>query len=453
MKKLITIFTLILSLFIMNMALSYASETPVYDESYNNNQGAIYANGTAVVVSESDGKTLVSWDGGSQIVSNNVTIFGGGNGGTFESSQIIMNGGTVQNLVGGGIGYSQDTASKVGNSHIIINNGTVTNAVVGGGYFYSETDTSNIELNGGTVFSMQGGSIATGKISGINYSVGTKDDPIHSQSRVNTTNVTINDGTIQSLLFGGGQGYSYTGTANLAINGGNLSTAYVTSGGSNGYTGTADTKICGGNIYIFQSVNRGTVEKAKITVDGGTINKFYVGGETEDSTVTGEINAIETNIISGNIDTLNTGTSNGFELKIDNENYNVVTSEDAKIQNDNIGEAKIEITYDFDVDTNDLKLTKNNTHQLKITVKTSPTGYEKIFNNEISYSSQNPEIASVDNTGTITGISKGSTIVEAHVGNKTQTISVEVVENSSLLILILILLVIIFAIFIIFLFV
>lgn len=89
MKKLITIFTLIISLFIMNMALSYASETPVYDESYNNNQGAIYANGTAVVVSESDGKTLVSWDGGSQIVSNNVTIFGGGNGGTYESSQII----------------------------------------------------------------------------------------------------------------------------------------------------------------------------------------------------------------------------------------------------------------------------------------------------------------------------------------------------------------------------
>lgn len=74
-----------------------------------------------------------------------------------------MNGGTVQNLVGGGIGYTKDTASKVGTSHIVINNGTVTNAVVGGGYFYAETDCSNIELNGGKVFSMRGGSIATGK--------------------------------------------------------------------------------------------------------------------------------------------------------------------------------------------------------------------------------------------------------------------------------------------------
>ena len=69
-------------------------------------------------------------------------------------------------------------------------------------------------------------------------------------------------------------------------------------------------KISGGNIYAFQSVNRGTVEKANVKVDGGNIDKFYVGGETEDSTVTGTINAVETNLIGGNINTLNVGTSN-----------------------------------------------------------------------------------------------------------------------------------------------
>ena len=431
MKKLIIIFTLAISLFLSNYVLSYASEMPVYDETYNNNQGAIYANGTAIVVSESDGQTLVSWDGGSQIVPSSVTIFGGGNGGTFESSKIIMNGGTVQNLVGGGIGYTQETASKVGTSHIIINNGTVTNAVVGGGYFYAETDCSNIELNGGTVFSMQGGSIATGKISGINYSVGTKDDPKSSQNLVNTANVTINDGTITSLLFGGGQGYSYTGVANLSIKGGNLSTAYVTSGGSNGYTGTANTKISGGNISVFQSVNRGTVEKAYVKVDGGTIDRFYVGGETEDSTVTGIINNVETNIISGNINTLNTGTSNGLELKIDHKNYNVVTSEDAKIENDNIGESKVEISYDFDIDVENVKLYESETHQLTLNIKTSPESYERIFDGEISYNSQNYEIATVDSNGVITGISKGSTTVEVTVGNKTKNVNVEVIKNSN----------------------
>lgn len=143
---------------------------------------------------------------------------------------------------------------------------------------------------------MQGGSIATDKISGINYSVGTKDDTKSLQNRVNTANITINDGTITSLLFGGGQGYSYTGIANA--------------------------KISGGNIAVFQSLNRGTVEKAYVKVDGGNIDKFYVGGETEDSTVTGTINNVETNLTGGNINTLNVGTSKNIICPF-SENYTV----------------------------------------------------------------------------------------------------------------------------------
>ena len=68
MKKLFIIFILVLSLLLLGFASSYASEMPVYDETYNNNQGAIYANGTSIVVSESEGQTLISWNGGSQIV-------------------------------------------------------------------------------------------------------------------------------------------------------------------------------------------------------------------------------------------------------------------------------------------------------------------------------------------------------------------------------------------------
>lgn len=60
-------------------------------------------------------------------------------------------------------------------------------------------------------------------------------------------------------------------------------------------------KISGGNIAVFQSVNRGTVEKANVKVDGGNIDKFYVGGETEDSTVTGTKNNVETNLTGGNL--------------------------------------------------------------------------------------------------------------------------------------------------------
>lgn len=52
MKKILFLFTLIFSLGILNFTASYASSLPVYDETYNNNQGAIYANGTPIIVSE-----------------------------------------------------------------------------------------------------------------------------------------------------------------------------------------------------------------------------------------------------------------------------------------------------------------------------------------------------------------------------------------------------------------
>ncbi len=67
MKKSFIIFILAISLLLLGFVSSYASEMPVYDETYNN-QGAIYANGTSIVVSESEGQTFVSWNGGSQIV-------------------------------------------------------------------------------------------------------------------------------------------------------------------------------------------------------------------------------------------------------------------------------------------------------------------------------------------------------------------------------------------------
>lgn len=59
-----------------------------------------------------------------------------------------------------------------------------------------------------------------------------------------------------------------------------------------------------------------------------------------------------------------------------------------------------------------------------------------MLEDEISFNSQNPEIATVDNNGVITGISKGSTTVEVTVGNKTKIVNVEVRKSSFLFILI-----------------
>lgn len=434
MKKILFLFTLIFSLGLLNITTSYAYSLPIYDETYNNNQGAIYANGTPIIVSEENDKTVVSWENGSQIVPNSVTIFGGGNGGNFASSSITMNGGTVQNLVGGGIGFTEENSSVVSNTQIIINGGNVTNAIVGGGYFYATVDTSNIELNGGNIFSMQGGAIATGKISGKNYSVGTKDDAINSKCRVNTANTIVNGGTIKSLLFGGGQGYSYTGTANLTITGGDMSKAYVTAGGSNGYTGNCTVKINGGSIYLYQSVNRGTIESAHVELSSGSIDKFYVGGETEDSTVSGVIDTVNTNLIGGNIGSLNAGTSNSSVISIDNDNFKVVSTDEVKITNDTIEDSKIKIDYDFDISDDNLVLSINKSKKLDLNIKTIPENYEGIFDDVISYNCQNSDIARVNDDGVVTGISKGNTIIEVKVGNKMKTVNVEVKDFGLLII-------------------
>ena len=51
-------------------------------------------------------------------------------------------------------------------------------------------------MNGGTVLSVQGGGMASGKIDGINYSVGNKDDAINSSNRTDIANIVISGGKI-----------------------------------------------------------------------------------------------------------------------------------------------------------------------------------------------------------------------------------------------------------------
>lgn len=346
MKKIFCFLVLIATFGLINIP-SYAAESPSYDSTYNNNQGAFFANGTPIIISEVDGNTIITWNGGSQIVPNTVSVFGGGNGGNYNSSKITMKSGTVQNLIAGGLGYSADISSTVTTANIIINGGTISNAVAGGGYFNAKVSKSNIQMNGGTALTVQGGGMASGKIDDVNYSVGTKEDSENSPNRTENAKVTISGGKVTYGVFGGGQGYSYTGTVNLTISDGDMSNSYVTAGGSNGYTGTANVKLIGGKIGVYQSVNRGTLDNATVRVTGSTIGKFYVGGETEDKSVTGIINKINTLLFSGSIESLDSGTSNGSPITVDNKTYSVAATDSFKITNDNIGDSKKSISYDF----------------------------------------------------------------------------------------------------------
>ena len=412
MKKLFCFLAIIATFGLINIP-AFATEAPSYDSTYNSNTGAFFANGTPIVISEVDGNTVITWDGGSQIVPNTVSVFGGGICGNYDSTQITMESGNIQNLIGGGIGYTPDNSSNVINT--------------------------NIQMNGGTALSVQGGGMASGKIDGINYSVGNKDDAINSPNRTDIANIVISGGKITYGLFGGGQGYSYTGNVNLTISDGDLNGSYVTAGGSNGYTESANVKLTGGKIGVYQTVNRGTLNNATIKVAGSSIDKFYVGGETEDKSVTGVINNINTHLISGNIENLDSGTSNGTPITIDDENYKVTATNSIKITNDNLGSSKSAIDYDFSVPTKNIKLFVNQNMKIEAIVTTNPAGYEEVFNDLFSYSVDDESIAEVNEDGIITGVSKGTTSVIIKNGEKAQTIDVTVTDLQLLNIFLLIL--------------
>ncbi len=435
MKKFIMMIIMALPFAVMNLTMCVnAATTPVYDASFNNNAGALYANGTSVIINENaNGETVVSWDGGSQIVPETVSVFGGGQEGTnYTSSSITMNSGIVTALYGGGVSLDENQIASVGISNIIVNGGTVLSSVNGGGLLFTTVDTSNVVIQDGRVAGVEGGGIASANVNGVTYSAGTQDDSINSFNRVNTANVTINGGTIDStpsnygLVYGGGQGYSYTGTANLIINSGDMSNAYVTSGGSNGYTGNAITRINGGDINIFQTVNRGTMESADVTVTGGTIENAYVGGET-DPTVTGTIDTVDFKVLGGNIQNFAPGTSSGDTINVDDENYKTVTTP-GTVVNNNIGSGDVSVTFSLEIVEQDITVPVGDTTQLTARVVTTPTGFENLYEGiPVTWTSSNTAVATVDANGFVTGVSEGTATITATLLNQTATTQVDVI--------------------------
>ena len=194
-------------------------------------------------------------------------------------------------------------------------------------------------------------------------------------------------------------------------------------------------KLTGGKIGVYQTVDRGTLDNATVRVAGSTIGKFYVGGETEDKSVTGVINKINTHLVSGTIESLDSGTSNGSPITIDNETYNVAVTDSVKITNDNIGDSKKSISYDFTVPTKDVKLFVNQNMKISTVVTTEPSGYEDVFADLFSYSVDDESIANVSEDGIITGVSEGTTSVTVKNGEKIETIDVTVVANQPMIIL------------------
>lgn len=443
MKRIIYLLTILFT-FVIASNYSYAADVPVYDPTYNNNEGAFYANGINIeITKDENSNTVIKWDGGRQIVQPTVTIYGGGKNGTsYDSSNITMQDGTVLNLVAGGVSTDESKPAIVANANITLNGGTVTGNIVGGGYVYSEVENSNLTVNDGNVGVITGGGFASVVVNGVYYNVGTEENPEDSPNRTERTNIVINDGTVKypdsdlGLLFGGGQGYSYVGNSKIIVNDGDLSKAYVTAGGSNGYTGNSNVEINGGEIETYQSVNRGIVDAATLTMSGGKIESLYVGGETDDATVTGTINNSTVNLLNGIILNLEEGKSNSQPLIIDNKNYSAVKTKAVNIENDKIKSGEVEITFDLNLDKNSLTVFEEQSQKVNASVETTPKGYENLFLNKIVWETEDEDIATVQQDGVITGKSVGNTTITATLFDKIQTVNVNVEENNICLLVI-----------------
>ena len=266
MKKKLLLLVAAFALFVP----SVLAAEPNYDESVK----AFFANGTPVTVeARTDGQdgALIKWNGGEKAVPADTSVFGGSHESDekLESTNVTVNGGSLHNVFGGGL-----HKSSVGNSLVIINGGKFTGFIQGGG-----------------------ASSYTATCGHTQYA-GDKDG---ATTVVDNAIVVINGGEIAKDVFGGGEGISYTKKASVTVAKsftGNI--RYLTLGGSNGYTDDATALLLGGKIKVLQSVNRGFMETAEITVNGAEIENAYASAEGDNQKLGVNKKAV-INIISGKV--------------------------------------------------------------------------------------------------------------------------------------------------------
>lgn len=167
------------------------------------------------------------------------TVYGGNNqGGMTQTTNVIINGGGVQDVYGGG----NQAISNVTNVNI---NGEVQKRVFGGGNQAGVNTNTNVTLSGGNVADNVYGGGNEGTVTGNTY-------------------VRVKNSTLNNSLYAGGNGVSAIvyGNTNLIMEGNNNVTNNVFGGGNQAATGT-------------ESNNN---SKSTVNIVGATVGKNVYGG-------------------------------------------------------------------------------------------------------------------------------------------------------------------------------
>ena len=226
------------------------------------------------------------------------SIYGGGNNnGSGSSSKtstinITMEKGTVTGNIYGG---SKALGRVYGSTNVLVSGGTVNNVYGGGegGYTnntaYGTFVTGNVNVTIGdtnkdtipTVKTVYGGS-AFGTVNGSSNTTNVQSS---------TTSVTVNKGNITSV-FGGGQGNdTYTpyveGNVTVTVNGGTITNVYGGNDAKGTPNGTINVNINNGTITnTFGGGNLAPINTSSVYLNGGTATNVYGGGNYANATTT-----------------------------------------------------------------------------------------------------------------------------------------------------------------------
>ena len=234
-------------------------------------------------------------------ISGNPTIskevYGGGHGehgedASVTSTQVKIQGGTIQNIFGAGAwGTVKETANLT-----ISDNPTINGLICGGGQYATAKNTI-VNIQGGTfgngenVYWVFGGGMdapvtetASMTISGGTFNQFLACGGSTSTATCQNTSLTITGGTFNKWIYGGGHTGNVTQTAKMDVSGGAF-------GGSICAAGCMEASSCGNTDLIISNVTLGdnawvygggevgdVSGTAKVTVNSGTINKTVFGG-------------------------------------------------------------------------------------------------------------------------------------------------------------------------------
>ena len=255
------------------------------------------------------------------------TYDGGRWGNTYTTTvnstiNIEMTGGTVGNIYGG----SRVKGTVYGDSNVTVLAGKVTNNVYGGGEggytrqnspgTYIE-DNVNVTIGNETEGPTISGSVYGGSAYGTVNGTGENE-----RANNKSTNVTVNNGVITTSVFGGGQGNNtYTpkvyGNVLVTINNGNIGNVF----GGNDAAGSPSNQD---TVYL----NNGTIGNAfgggnetgqtttNIYLQGATVTNSLYGGSNE----SGNVTTTNVTMTSGNAGNVFGGNNLGGRTTTDNVN-------------------------------------------------------------------------------------------------------------------------------------